>query len=79
MPVLVKLSTSLRACLPDYDPLRGLSVEARPGLTAAGLVEGLGLGPKQVKIIMVNGRAVGPETEIHDGDQVGLFPPVGGG
>lgn len=79
MPILVKLSTSLRPCVPDYDRMAGLTVEASPGLTVAGLIQDLGLEVKGVKIIMVNGRAAPLETPLKDGDRVGLFPPVGGG
>lgn len=79
MPILVKLSTSLRPCVPGYDRLAGMQVEAAPGLTVGGLIDQLGLEAKDVKIIMVNGRASPPETPLKDGDRVGLFPPVGGG
>jgi sulfur-carrier protein len=79
VPILVKLSTSLRPCVPDYDRMTGLLVEASPGLTVAGLIQDLGLEAKGVKIIMVNGRAAPLEASLKDGDRVGLFPPVGGG
>ncbi len=79
MPVLVKLSTSLRRLVPEYDPLAGLEVEPRPGESAAELMARLGIPPDKVKVIMINGLAAGPDTILADGDRVGLFPPVGGG
>ncbi|MBU0513379.1 MAG: MoaD/ThiS family protein [Proteobacteria bacterium] len=79
MPILVKLSTSLRALAPGYDPLTGLSVEAEQGRSVARLLARLGIPPEKVKIIMVNGVAAGADTVLADGDRVGLFPPVGGG
>lgn len=79
MSILVKLSSSLRASRAGYDPLAGLAAEALPGETVAGLVRRLGLAAGDIKVIMVNGRKAGPETELKDGDRVGLFPPVGGG
>lgn len=79
MAVLVKLSTTLRAAVPGYDALAGLSLPPVPGETAAGLMRRLGLDPAKVKIIMINGRAAPPEALIKDNDRVGLFPPVGGG
>jgi len=77
--ILVKLSTTLRQCVPDYDPLTGMAVEFAPGETVAGLVARLGLDPKRIKIIMLNGRSAKLEDSLSDGDRVGLFPPVGGG
>jgi molybdopterin synthase sulfur carrier subunit len=79
MPILVKLSTSLRRLVPDYDPLTGIEVEPRPDESAAGLMARLGIPLEQVKVIMINGLAAGADTILTDGDRVGLFPPVGGG
>lgn len=79
MSVLVKLNASLRRFVPGYDALAGLSLSHRPGLSVAALLEELGIAPAEVKIIMVNGVAAGPERGLADGDRVGLFPAVGGG
>lgn len=79
MPLLVKLSTSLRKQVTGYDPHAGLELEFVSGESAEGLVRRLGLDPERIKIIMVNGRSAAPEQELKDGDRVGLFPPVGGG
>lgn len=79
MPVLVKLSASLRRLVPAYDPMAGLNLPHRPGLTVAGVLADLGISPSEVKIIMVNGAAADPERGLTDGDRLGLFPAVGGG
>ncbi|MBU4276536.1 MAG: MoaD/ThiS family protein [Proteobacteria bacterium] len=79
MPLLVKLSTTLRKQVPGYDPNTGLDLEFVPGESAEGLIQRLGLDPKRIKIIMVNGRSAALDQELRDGDRVGLFPPVGGG
>ncbi len=79
MPVLIKLSASLRRFRPDYEPMEGLLLPHRPGLTVAGVLAELGISPAEVKIIMVNGVAAGPELALAEGDRVGLFPAVGGG
>ena len=34
---------------------------------------------KEVTLIFINGRHGGLESELHDGDTLGMFPPVGGG
>ena len=79
MPLLVKLSTTLRGQVPGYDPLTGLDLEFVPGESAQGLIRRLGLDPARIKIIMVNGRSAALDRQLKDGDRVGLFPPVGGG
>jgi len=49
------------------------------GTDVAGAMAALGVPPDEVKIIFVNGKAVGPQTALRDGDRLGLFPAVGGG
>lgn len=79
MPVLIKLSASLRRFRPGYDAMNGLHLPHRPGLTVTGVLGELGITPAEVKIIMVNGVAAEPERALAEGDRVGLFPAVGGG
>lgn len=79
MPVLVKLSASLRRFVPGYDALQGLLLPHRPGLTVAGVLAELGIDQAEVKIIMVGGVKADAERALADGDRVGLFPAVGGG
>jgi molybdopterin converting factor small subunit len=50
-----------------------------PGLTVHEVVETEGLEPGEVRIIMINGLHGTMESELADGDRLGLFPPVGGG
>ena len=52
---------------------------SRPGLTVREIVEAEGLKPGEVRIIMINGLHGTMESELADGDRLGLFPPVGGG
>jgi sulfur carrier protein ThiS len=79
MPVLVKLSASLRRFVPGYDAQEGLSLPHRPGLTVAGVLAELGIAPAEVKIIMVDGVKAELEGALADGQRLGLFPAVGGG
>lgn len=78
MAVKVEISSSLRRWVPDYDPARGLLVDAA-GLSAAQLVERLGLPAGEVRLVMVNRRAASPDQVLADGDLVGLFPSLTGG
>ena len=79
MPILVKLSATLRKKVPDYDPATGLSIEAGGLASVSDVLARLGLKPKDVKIAIVNGRSADMATPVAEGDRVGLFPAVGGG
>jgi len=47
--------------------------------TVAALCETVGLAAGAAGLILVNGVHGDPATALHDGDEVSLFPPVGGG
>jgi sulfur-carrier protein len=75
------IEVRLFATLPELSA-RGrkhLELEARPGLTVRTVLESEGLPQDAVRIVMLNGHHAGLEDELHDGDRLGLFPPVGGG
>lgn len=79
MPVLITLSTTLRAAVPGYDPVRGLSIAWDGPVTTGQLAAKIGLPAGEVKIIMHNGRHASFEQVVHDNDRVSYFPAVGGG
>jgi len=79
MPVLITLSTTLRAAVPGYDPVRGLSMSWDGPITTGRLAEKIGLPAQEIKIIMLNGRHADLEQAVRDNDRVGYFPAVGGG
>ena len=79
MPILVKLSSTLRTYVPGYDPAKGLSLPMSEGLTAARVIESLGVPLAMVKILMVNGVHAPLDRPLADGDRLGVFPAVGGG
>lgn len=78
MALHIKISSTLRAHIPAYDPLQGLDRDFTQ-CTAAQLAEKLGLPLREIKFVMINGRQMPMDTELHDGDRVAYFPPVGGG
>jgi molybdopterin converting factor small subunit len=47
--------------------------------TVTALCEALGLAVGVVGLVLVNGVHGDVETSLHGGDEVSLFPPVGGG
>ncbi|HJW76480.1 MAG TPA: MoaD/ThiS family protein, partial [Thermoleophilia bacterium] len=66
----------------------GLDVRARrdsvvqADLSAGGvgdLIAGLGLPAAAVGLILVNGLHATPSSSLEAGDEVSLFPPIGGG
>jgi molybdopterin synthase sulfur carrier subunit len=80
---MTTVHTKLFATLRDYRP--GLKIgEAFPvdlpdGATVADLVRQLGVPEKEVKLIFVNGLMRELDHVLADGDELGIFPPVGGG
>ena len=47
--------------------------------TVTDLCESVGLPAGVVGLVLVNGVHADAATALHDGDEVSLFPPVGGG
>jgi len=54
-------------------------VELPQGSSVGDLADYLALPKEEIKITFVNGRARNLEHCLEPGDQVGIFPPVGGG
>ncbi|MCS7259583.1 MAG: MoaD/ThiS family protein [Anaerolineae bacterium] len=70
---------SVRARMPEMRPARPFEHELPEGSTLADLVNQLALPPAEIKAIFVNGRAQPLDYVLRPGDEVGVFPPVGGG
>lgn len=66
------------ATLARHQPRQG-DFHLGPNPTLRDLVVFLGIPEEELKITFVNGVHAGLEHELHEGDRVGLFPPVGGG
>lgn len=43
------------------------------------LVDALGVPRKDIKLIFLNGVHAPMDAIVHDGDRIGIFPPIGGG
>ena len=71
----IKMFATLRAHMPP----NAAAYPITPGDTVADLVKGLELPADMVKLIFVNSRRAALDTPLANGDQVGIFPPVGGG
>ncbi len=75
----VRLFANLVQYYPGAQTGKTFDVELEPGSTLADLVERLCLPRDQVKITFVNGIAHEQDFVLQPGDEVGIFPPVGGG
>jgi sulfur carrier protein ThiS len=88
MHIQAKLFATLTRMVPDpvrerYPQLvragRPVDVDLPEASTLADLVDHLGLPPEKVRVIFVNGRVRPRDHVLAAGDEVGIFPPVGGG
>ena len=77
--VQVKLFATLRQHRPGLGIGERFPVELPDGSSVRDLTQHLELPQEQVKLIFVNGLFQDLEHGLADGDEVGIFPPVGGG
>lgn len=74
MNVTVRLFATLREGRGKELPL-----DLPEGATPALVAERLGIGIKDIAILLVNGRDGRADGALVEGDRVSFFPPVGGG
>jgi sulfur carrier protein ThiS len=75
----IKLYGTLDKWVPGYDPDTGCAVRLSPGSTVADLIAHLGLPPRSVGIVSVNGRAAKQADILPDRALVKVFHPIFGG
>jgi len=75
----VKLFATLRHLRPELGIGESFPVELPPGATLGDLILQLELPEREVKIVFVNGIVRDQEYVLADGDELGIFPPIGGG
>jgi sulfur-carrier protein len=79
MPLQIRLFATLRRSIPGYDPHQGLALDISPGTAVTQVIQQLGLPPKDVTLILVNGVHRQPDFQLQGDERVAFFPPVGGG
>ena len=79
MTVHAKLFATLRRFRPEVKMGESFPVELPEGATLAQLMQKVGLPEEEVKVVFVNGLFRTGEHPLASGDEVGIFPPVGGG
>ncbi len=79
MQVRVKLYATLSRYLSNTEPGKPVAMDV-PGRTTVGdLVNALKLPREEVKLFFVKGRARPIDWPLEPGDEVGIFPLIGGG
>jgi molybdopterin converting factor small subunit len=76
MRVKVSLYAGLRALIGGK---RSVELEIEPGQTVGDVLNRLGVPRDQTRILFVNSRHAGLSDPLLAGDQVAVFPAIGGG
>jgi len=79
----VKVEVRLFATLASFLPAHGLDgaaeLEIPEGSTVTEVTRCLGIPPDLARVVLVNGRDIGPEARLAARDVVTIFPPLAGG
>jgi len=75
----IHIDLKLFATLADKTPPEADRFPVPRGSTVGQVLEKLGMTPETAKLIFVNGVRQPLDYRLHDGDRVGIFPPIGGG
>jgi len=79
MRVRVKLFATLRHFAPSGAVGLPFEVDLAEGAIVADLIHHLGLPGEEVKMVYVNARARPEDWRLEPGDEIGIFPLIGGG
>lgn len=78
MVIEVRLYATLRRHAPVIS--HGVFLVQVPADSTVGdLLKNINVDLAEVHIIMINGVSAALDSALHNGDRLGLFPPVGGG
>jgi molybdopterin converting factor small subunit len=79
MHVTVKLYATLRHYAPDEKAGSPFTIELSQDSTLNHLIDQLKIPPEETRITFVNGIIQELDCKLKDGDEVGMFSPIGGG
>ena len=79
MRVKVKLLATLARFSSVAQPGAPFEMNLPDPATVQDLVDQLGIPSEEIKISFVNGLIHGLDWVLQQGDEVGIFPPIGGG
>ena len=75
-----QVQVNLYAVLRKYvDGDASIEVEIESGQTIEQVLQQIGVPSDQTRIIFVNSRAAGLSDRLEGGEQIGIFPAIGGG
>ena len=74
--ITLNLYATLRACVGGS---ASVEVDIEPGQTVQEVLQRLRVPTDQTRIIFVNHRAASLSRSLQGGEQVGVFPAIGGG
>lgn len=84
----MRITLKLFASLTDYLPSHArrdnqVELDVAPDATISTIIEPLGMPPKLVHLVLVNGVYVAPEQRLTrtliEGDVLAIWPPIAGG
>ncbi len=79
MKIKLKLGGMLRRYVPDAPGDSAYEIDLPVGSTVADVARHLGIPAREIRIAYVDGQARSELFRLHDGAEVGFFPPIGGG
>jgi sulfur-carrier protein len=79
MHVTVKLFASLARFSPGGLPGTPFEIFLPDSSSVQGVIDKLGVPSEEIKIAFVNGLICDSDWILKPGDEVGFFPPIGGG
>lgn len=79
MKVEVRLFATLASFLPAHGRAGAAELELPEGSTVTEVTRSLGIPPDLARVVLVNGRDIGPEARLAAHDVVTIFPPLAGG
>ena len=79
MKVRVRLYASFRRYLGDLQAGTPVEIELPEGSTLRDLAQVLKLPVDEVKVCFINGIISELDQPLHENEEVGMFPPIGGG
>jgi molybdopterin converting factor small subunit len=77
--VIVKLFASLARFSPGGLPGTPFEMTLSESATVQALLDHLNMPPEEIKVAFVNGLIRDLDWVLTQGDEVGIFPPIGGG
>jgi molybdopterin synthase sulfur carrier subunit len=79
MQITLRVFATLCRYIPGAIAGVPVDIDLPEDATVADLIEKMKIPAREVKIAFVNGRTQPPDWVLKQGDEVGIFPPVGGG